>query len=156
MLRVVVAVVLSVSLLSVTLPAMETAGEESSARRVEADLDRLRTAINDVHAREAATRGGPGARRVVTVRIPASTWTSGGVEYVALGGPPGDDGDSRWDIVWQLSGNETPERQRVGPPVAVDSESSSQLVLRDPGTHQIAVSLVERRANRTVVLDRLD
>ena len=159
MLRVVVAVALSMALLTVSLPALETARRDHSAQRVTGELDGLTAAIEDVHAREGAVPDGTaGARRVVTLRLPARTWTDAGVEYVAVGGrldrsPPGE-GDEV-DLSWQVTGRQPRERRIHGVAVEArtDAGGDGPLVLREPGTHRLAITLVER-GNRTVVVVR--
>jgi len=156
MLRVVVAVTLAVALLSVTLPALETARASHSDHRIAAEIDGLTAAIDDVRTRESAVEAGTGGtRRVVTVRLPSETWTSVGTEYVAIGGYPDDpalDGNGT-TLAWRVAGGQPRERQL--PDVTVEpkghGDSDGPLVLRDPGPHRLAISLIER-GNRTVVV----
>lgn len=159
MLRVVVAVALSVALLAVSLPALETARRDHSHQRVGAELDRLATAIRDVHAREAAVRDeSASTRRVVTLRLPARAWTDAGIDFVAIGGTPDRPPTSEREaptFVWQVSGGQREKRELRAIHVEVRTQRNGDgpLVVREPGTHRLAVSLVAH-ANRTVVVVR--
>lgn len=154
MLRVVVAVVLTVALLAVTLPALETARHDRSAQRVQGELDGLTAVIRDVHTREDAVPAGrAGARRVVTIRLPARTWTDAGVEYVAIGGSPPDTGmdeRTKTTFAWQVTG-QRPHERRLDIPVEGGPPNEGPLIIRSPGVHRLAISRV-RRGNRTVVV----
>ncbi|MFD1586946.1 hypothetical protein ACFR9U_08120 [Halorientalis brevis] len=162
MLRVVVAVTLSVALLTVTLPALETARRDRSDRRVTAELDRLAAAIQDVYAREAAVSpDATGAQRIVAVRIPTRSWTGAAVEYVAIGAhPERAEVDERNETTfgWQVSGARSRTRRLADVPVeaATPGDGDSPLVIREPGRHRLALSLVVRDGQRTVVVRRVD
>lgn len=159
MLRVVVALGLAVALLAVSVPALETARSEHSDRRVSAELNELTAAIADLQAREAAVRTDRvQPRRVVTVRLPGRSWTDAGIEYVAIGGHPDRPaGDERTEsaIVWRTTGGRV--RTRSLPGVSVEADTADRddgpLVIREPGRHRLAVSLVARE-HRTVVTVR--
>ena len=161
MLRVVVGVTLSVALLTVTLPALETARRDHSDHRVAAELDGLTAAIRDVHAREAGvSANAAGARRVVTVQLPPRTWTDAGVEYVAIGSHPdhaGVDERNETTFVWQVSGSQPRTWRLTDVPVeaATPSGGDTPLVIREAGRHRLAVSLVVRDGQRTVVVRRV-
>lgn len=160
MLRVVVAIVLAVALLSVSLPALDTARHDHSEQRVHATLARLTAAIADVHAREAAVReGAAGAQRIVTVRLPARTWADAGIEYLAIGAHPdhpGVDEANESTFVWQVTGNQPQERRVTSVPVEADTESDENpLVIQEPGVHRLVVTLSERRNRTVVVVKRL-
>jgi len=161
MLRVVVAIVLAVALLAVSLPALETARHDHSEQRVSAALDRLTATVQDVHAREAAVgEGMDGARRVVTVRLPARTWTDAGIEYLAIGAHPdrhGVDETNESTFVWQVTGNEPRERRLTDIPVEADTDGGENpLVIREPGIHRLAVTVSERRNRTVVVVEQLE
>ncbi|WP_136715815.1 DUF7311 family protein [Halorientalis salina] len=160
MLRVVVAVALAVALLAVTLPALETARADRSEHRVEGEIDGLAAAIEDVYAREsAAPAGSAGARRVVTLRVPAQSWTDAGIEYVAIGGRPDwSDVDDRNSTVlaWQVTGREPQERRIPDVTVAGDTGGDTgSVVIREPGIHRLSVALIERGDETAVVVRRV-
>jgi hypothetical protein len=160
MLRVVVAVALAVALLAVSLPALETARADRSEHRVEGEIDGLAAAIEDVHARESAVRAGSaGARRVVTLRVPAQSWTDAGIEYVAIGGRPDrSDVDDRNSTVlaWRVTGREPRERRIPDVTVAGDTVGDSgSVVIREPGVHRLSVSLTECGNGTAIVVRRL-
>ncbi len=162
MLRVVVAASLAVSLLAVSLPAVETARHDHSEQRIAAELDGVAAAIRDVHAREAGVSANEaGARRVVTVRLPPRTWTDAGVEYVAIGAHPDRPAvevRNQTTFVWQVSGSQPRTRRLSGVSVEAGPVNGNDepLVIREPGAQRLAVSLTERDGKRVVVVRRAD
>lgn len=78
MIRLVVGVVLAAALLAASLPAIEDARVDRTNAQVETTTSRLRVAAASLLATDAAVVG-PGARRVVTVRLPDRTLTSAAV-----------------------------------------------------------------------------
>lgn len=155
MLRAVVAVVLGAALLATTLPAVETAKRQRAAAHVAGEIDRLESAVADLRAREQAAVG-PGARRVVTVHIPHRDWTHAGVSYVALGGRPADARGDRngTTFAWRIEG--VGERTSHVAGVRVEAATGEgPLVLRDPGTHRVAVELAWRDGERRVLVSRV-
>lgn len=157
MLRAVVAVALATALLGTTLPAVETAQRERTETRIAGEVDRLATAIADLRAREQAVAA-RGARRVVTVHIPRRDWDHASVAYLAVGGrtdggPAVRDGTA---IVWRVDGG--PERRRRMPGTRVEPVATPcdrPLVIREPGRHRIALSLVWRDGERRVLVRRV-
>ena len=85
MLRVVLGVALAVALVAAATPALEDARTDRTERLAERELGRVGTAAESL-AREEA----PGARRTLTLSLPADSPTAAPVAYVALGGLPAD------------------------------------------------------------------
>lgn len=159
MLRVVLAVVLAAALLSVTLPAVETASRDTANARLAAGAERVTAAAADLHEREDVVRDGPGARRVVTVLVPAESWWSARVDYVAVGGRPTADGADRTAVAWRVRGSSERTRRVPGVRVVGDgaaADGSAPLVLESPGRHRLVLELTVRDGRRTVVVRRLD
>jgi hypothetical protein len=157
MLRAVVAVVLGAALLATTLPAVETAKHQRTETQVAGELDRLESAVADLRARDQATVE-PGARRVVTVHIPHRDWTHAGVSYVALGGRPVDARGDRngTTFAWRIDGGEERTNHVTGVRVeAAGMAGDRPLVLREPGTHRIAVELAWRNGERRILVSRV-
>jgi len=157
MLRVVVAVVLGAALFATTLPAVETAKHQRTDAHLAGEVDRLTAAVADLRAREQATAGS-GARRVVTVRVPHRDWTDARVSYVAIGGRPEAARGERNEttVAWRIEGG--PRRTRHVPGIRVDAVGTTgdrPLVLREPGTHRIAVELVWRAGERRLLVSRV-
>jgi hypothetical protein len=161
MLRVVVAVVLASALLAASLPGIELAARERSEATLTADADRLRTAIADLRHRETAVGNGPGARRVVTVEIPARFRTTTGVTALSLGGAPGQARSvsrSAVDLAWRVHGGEVKTRRLPGVRVAHYRDGrirDEPLVLESPGQHRIALTRIERDGERLIAVRRL-
>jgi len=164
-LRVVVVVVLTTALLGVTMTGLETAQRDRSSAVVARDVDRVVTVIEDVAAREAAVDPDEqGGRRLVTLRIPPRDWAHARVRSISIGvptdRPPAQSGDAQSTggsaIVWQISGGV--ERRHTLPGIRVASGNSpgQPLRLEEPGVHRLAVSLIDWRGNRTVILHRVD
>lgn len=158
MLRVVVAVALATALLSVTVPALDVAKRDRGSTQIERSVERLTAAVADLRDREAAVPAGEaGARRVVTVRLPARTWSTAGVEYLAIGGRP-DGSSGHAAAAWRVAGGHERARQVSGVRVEGDGARSPEgvLVVERPGTHRLELELVERDGRRIVVVRRLD
>lgn len=159
MLRAVMAVVLATALLATSMPALDAARRDHTAGAVRAELDRFETAVADLQAREEAVPPGTaGARRVVTVSLPARSWTDAGVAYVAFGGSPRDPESverERAEIAWQVRGGPLTKDRIPGAVVEPATGGCEPLVLRESGAHRLALSLVERGGRRVVVVRRL-
>jgi hypothetical protein len=161
MLRVVVAVVLASALLAASLPGVELAARERSEATLTAEADRLRTAIADLRHRESAVSNGPGARRVVTVQIPARSRTDAGVAALALGGVPEQSSPrsrSAVDLAWRVDGGDVTTWRLPGVRVVHYRDGrvrDEPLVLESPGEHRIALTRVEHDDERLIAVQRL-
>lgn len=157
MLRVVIAVALAAALLATTMPALETAQRQRTATQLAGEADRLATAVADLRAREQATVG-PGARRVVTVRIPQRDWTHAGTRYLAIGGRPGATGAAQDGaaFAWRVDGGDEQWRHVPGLRVVpVETCGGRPIRLREPGTHRIALELAWRDGERLIRARRI-
>ncbi|WP_254543351.1 DUF7311 family protein [Halomarina pelagica] len=140
MLRVVLAVLLAVALVGASLPAVERARVASSDAAVEREATALATAVERACAdSDPVTPGGPGARRVVTLALPARSWGHAGVERVRVT-PRG--------VRWRVRGGAR-HRLRFDGPAALDRP----IELRGAGRHRLRVAC-ERRAGRAVAVVR--
>lgn len=160
MLRVVLAVALATAVLAVSLPAIDTASTDRTDATIRAEVDALETAVRDLQRNDGAVpQGTNGARRVVAVRLPARGWTSARLEYLAIGGQIGGCQVDRngTTVTWRVEGGRTGTRRLAGVAVehAGDAGDDGPLVLREPGTHRLALALVKRAGNRTVLVRRL-
>lgn len=91
MLRTVLAVVLAAALVATANPAFESARTTRTERLVAGELDGIEAAGEGLVREESpAALGGPAPRRTLTVSLPAESPTTASVEYVALGGLPGE------------------------------------------------------------------
>ncbi|RXK48480.1 DUF7311 family protein [Halorientalis pallida] len=161
MLRVLVAVVLASALLAAGLPGIELAARERSEATLTAEADRLRTAIADLRHRESAVGAAVGARRVVTVEIPARARTAAGGATLALGGVPWEsrsDGRSAVDLAWRIDGGPITTRRLPGLRVVHYRDGrirDEPLVLEAPGEHRLALTRIERGGRRLLAVRRL-
>jgi hypothetical protein len=161
MYRAVVAVVLASALLAASLPGVELAARERSDATLAAEADRLRTAMADLRHRESAVRTGPGARRIVTVGIPARSRTAAAVTALALGGVPEWSAPSNRtavDLAWRVEGGPVTTRRVPGIRVVHfrDGRAADEpLVLDAPGEHRLALTRIERDGEALIAVRRL-
>ncbi|WP_439025563.1 DUF7311 family protein [Haloarchaeobius sp. DT45] len=134
-LRPVLSVVLAVALLAVTAPALDDARAHRSDQQVSTDLARLDRAAAGLVASEDRTAG-PGARRVVTVRLPAEGWTTRRVDWVTVGGTPGDP-DPRV-LSYRLTGGPV---RHVRVAVALHTPQERPLVLEGSDEYRLVLTL---------------
>lgn len=159
MLRAVFAVTLAVAMLAVTVPAMETAGVATADTRTETAVE---TVIDEMRAlaisEDPVPKNHQGARRFVTVRLPARSWTTAGVEYVSIDGAPGEPSPSsnRTAFAWKVTGG-TMQTTHV-PSLRIRAsarDGNGPLVLERGGRHRLRLSLVAADGERPlVVVDR--
>lgn len=83
MIRALLAVALAAALLAASLPAVESAAADRTAAGLDRDVDRLEQA-----GASLLVDDDPGARRVVTVTLPASSLVAVGVDTFAVGCEP--------------------------------------------------------------------
>lgn len=148
MIRLLVAVTLAVTLLGVTLPAVEEARTRHADALLRGELRELRADARSLLAREDPVPPGvAGARRVVTVRLP----TTGRGTAVRLGTRAGRTDALAWGSAPLHSlVTRFPLRTVVDGRLLRDGQP---LRLRAPGRHRLALGL-RRIGGRTVVTVR--
>lgn len=147
MIRAVLAVALAAALVGAALPALEEGRHRRTEALLDAELADVRTAAASLADGDDATRPGlPGARRTVVVRIPERSTTDARVASVSIRGRTGDDGAT---LACRLAGGD-PLRKSLDVPVRLPGGS---IVLREPGTYRLALTL-DRVGGRTVVTIR--
>lgn len=160
MLRVVLATVLAAALVGTAFHALDSAARDHANADLERTAERLTAAAADLRDREQAVPAGrTGARRVVTVRVPAEDWTTAPVEYLAVGGRPTDQpSGSAPAVSWRVAGSYEQTRHVTGVRVVGRDETGHDgvVVVEEPGTHRLALTLVEVEGRETVVVRRLD
>lgn len=139
MFRVLCCAVLALALLAVALPAVEHAGEQRTASTLRDDAARLERAANALWTDDDAAVGVVGARRRVTIRVPAASPTSAGVERVAV-----VDGGLRYALV-----GGDPVRVPVRAPIRTPD---GPVVLDGAGRHALTLSLVRADATGALVV----
>jgi len=130
--RLVIGVVLTASLVAVAAPAMSTASADAADSSVERQVTALSERLERVVATNDPTRG-PGARHVTTLRLPARSVTSTGVEWLRF--------ESRGGVglaSWQVSEGQAGTARISGVPLRAPD---GNLTLREPGPHRIVFSL---------------
>ncbi|GAB3686220.1 hypothetical protein GCM10028857_17940 [Salinarchaeum chitinilyticum] len=146
MIRVVVTVLLAIALLAASMPAVEHAGADRSEEQLRSGVRNLDAAATALAESEEAVPGTVGARRTVAVRIPAADIGAAGVERFAISGS-----DRRY--AFRVEGRDETVRFGTVPVHTLDGEP---LVLREPGTHELVLALVEIGGDRRVVVARLE
>jgi hypothetical protein len=146
--RLVLTVALAVAVVAAVLPTVDRARVESADRAVRGEMDALGARSAALLAAEEPTPVGPPPRRLVRVSLPAAGWGSSGVDYLAVGGPPGGPvlaRDGTTVFTYRLS--ERPER-RVRLPTPL-RPAGSPVVVRGEG--RLLVLELVRSGDRTVV-----
>lgn len=162
MLRLVLAVALAAALLAVVTPALEDARATRTERLTARELGRIESAAEALVHEES-----PGARRTLTVSLPARSPTAAPLAFASLGGIPdrtaagatSETADtSGWDLLaYRIAGGSTVVRRvgvdlrvvRDGETVASDSRA---LVLSGGETYRLTLRLVRIRGRLTVVV----
>lgn len=154
MIRVVIAVVVATALLAASLPAVDSARADRTAAQLDGELAALSDSAASLVDRDDATATGlPGARRVVSLTIPARSWTAAGVDSVTVGCR---DECRRPTVSYTLDNGRT-RRVHLDLPLVV---ADGPLVFRASGTHRLTLTLergdVERQpgSSGTVVVVR--
>lgn len=151
MLRVVLAVALTATIVATVTPAVEEASKHHSAAAVTEGAATIERAGLSLLATDEHTPGA-GARRSVTFRLPARTPTNAGVEYVAVGGPPDapDTVTRRGVIVYRVTGG---EQRRITLDVPLYAPDGP-VVLRGEGDRRLQLRVVRVDGRRVVVVRR--
>lgn len=132
MIRVVLAVVLTVVLLAAATPAIDEGKTARTAIHLDGATDRLDRAARSLLAHEDPTRPSvAGARRIVTLRLPARSWTASEATLRIDGGA---------DRLAYRVGDGRPRRTILR---GVDLRTpDGPISLRTPGRHRLVLSLV--------------
>ncbi|ADQ68024.1 hypothetical protein C499_16117 [Halogeometricum borinquense DSM 11551] len=139
MIRVVLAAVLAVAVLGASLPAVEDARADRTATRVDTSVERLSAAGSALaYGSDATSDAAVAPTRTVTFSLPSPTWTSAGIDYVAVGGQPGGQGN-RSVVTYAVAGG-TEITRRLSLPVALRTPNGP-IVLRGYGDRPISVAL---------------
>ncbi len=174
MIRVVLAVLLAASVLAVALPAVDDARTTRTSGAMASAAERVSRAGRALVAGDDPTAPTvPGARRVVTVRVPADSWGQRGLQSVTIRGERGGatatdatrggataTGTTRFDLAdssgrvdaaltYRLSGG---GRRRL--PLAVEGASvrtPDGPVVLGPGRRSVTLTLVADRGLAVVV-----
>lgn len=157
MIRTVLAVALAAALLAVSQPAIQQAGRERTATTVADEIDGfVERAHHLIDTDDATAR--PGARRIVTVDLPADERLAAGVDRLSfeprLEGDDRDDGTARSAIAWVIDGGD--RHERVLDRLRLDTDDGRPLRLSEPGQHRLVLSLRGSSANPSVHVERFE
>jgi hypothetical protein len=130
--RIVLAVVLTVALFATVLPAVEEGRTTRTAILMDDVVDRLERAARSLRAHEDPVRTGlTPARRTVRFRLPSRSWSTVGASLRV---------DGRDDAVTYRLDGRRPHRVPIS---GVDIRTpGGPVVVRDPGTHRLVLELI--------------
>lgn len=152
MIRVLLAATLAAAVLAASLPAVGDARADRTATAIDAAVDRL-SATGSALAYESDPTGDPATAptRTVSFPLPAPSWTSAGVDAVAVGGSPDGPGD-RPVVVYAIRGGEETTR-RLSLPVPLRTPGGP-VVLRGRGDRSVSLSLRRTVGGPVLVVTR--
>lgn len=136
----VLAAVVAAALLAAALPAVETARTDRTAAAMDRTVDRVERAGSALLAEEATDAG---ARRVVTVSLPARSFTAAGVDQFAVRCSR----DCR--VSYRVAGGELQSRRLPSVPLATPG---GPVTFSTPGTHRLALGLRRQDGSRVVTV----
>ena len=153
MIRTVLAVFLALTLLSLSVAALDHGATVRTERGLEADLATLEAeATALLEDEERPPTGEPGPQRVVTITLPAESPTAAGVDYVTVGDSldASTDTDDRPIVAYRLEGG--PERV-VHVDAPIEPAGSEPIVLRGSGDRGLRLTLEYEEGERVVVVE---
>lgn len=143
MIRTVLAVVLAVTLIATTVPAVERAGIDRTEQTITNDLESLdEQALTLLNTEEVAE--GPGAKRTVSLTIPEGGIVAAGTDRITI---------RTTNITYKIDGK---AKQTVRPraPI-VRPEDAGPLVFASSGSHEIELQPVWRDEHRKIMVTAL-
>jgi hypothetical protein len=159
MLRVVFAVVLAVAITAAATPAIDQARTARTQSLVRSQVTALDTTVDRLVAFEnAVARGTPGARRLVTIRLPTDSPGTKRLHEFRIRSLRNETHPDAAVVSWTTAGTERSFRRLIGTEheVPIRTSDGSPLVLRDPNHHRLVVRLVRERGTRSVRVGRAD
>lgn len=118
MIRAVLTVALALALVGASMPAIESVRADRTATVLGSGIDDIRRAAAALVDHEAPTETGvSGARRVVTLDLPESSWTAVGVDAVVIRGDDGADSDVSFATVEYTLDTGRTDRVRLDVPL---------------------------------------
>lgn len=135
MLRIVLAVVLATALLGVSQPVIEDARRDHTETAIRTEIQRVERAATDLLDEDDPTSG-DGARRVVTITLPAESWTDAGIGVVTFKRSRDGQGGR---VTWAL--DHGPVHVRHLPAIPLRSGSNGPFTLQTPGRHRLVLTL---------------
>lgn len=152
MIRYVVAILLTIAIVSIAAPAVDQAAIASSERVLStnaAEIDRAATSL--VKSEDVPPDGYPAPRRIVTVSLPAETETSVSVSRFEIERVT----DAHTAITYRVSGGETHVVTVDAPIVHATPRENRSLELGGSGVKSLVFTLeVDQRGDPVVVVTR--
>lgn len=147
MIRAVLAVLVVVAILAVSQPTLQQGRIDHSATLLADEVEQLVQQGQDLVRTDEAI-GGPGARRIVTIDLPASGRFAAGTNSVEIqGGRPST-------IEWAVEGSTT--RRRVLESLRLRTPAGEPLVLARGGEHRLLLTLRGSPGDPIVDVSRFD
>lgn len=147
MIRVVLAVALTVALVGVSAAGIDRAGAVATEESVRGDLAAVERAATSLLETEAVPPGGqPGPRRTVAVALPADSPTTAAVAYVSI-----ERGDTGSVATYRVDGR---AERRLRFPVPIVCACEGPLVLEGSGERRLRLTLEREDGDRIVVVER--
>lgn len=147
MLRVLVAVALSVALLAASMPAIQTARVDHAHDRMEMEVDSLVATASRLQERnDPAPHGLTGARQTVELRLPDAGWTAAPVAYLEIPGPASElsPGTVRYRVAEGRERTRSTAAPVVGPPGGLRLDSATG--------HRLRLEYTQRRGKPVVMV----
>lgn len=145
MLRAVLAVLLVAAILAVSQPVIQQGRQDHAATLLGDEVDELVEQAVDLVATDEATDG-PGARRIVTIELPAERRFSAGANYVVI------DGGTPSTVEWAIDDGTT--HRRVLEDVRLRTPDGDRLHVRGSGRQRLLLSLDGRPGQPVVEVSR--
>lgn len=147
MLRAVLAVLVVVAILAVSQPAIQQGRQDHAATLLAAEVEAFVDEGKDLVRTDEAVDG-PGARRIVTVELPAAQRFSAGASHVEItGGEPST-------VEWAVEGGAT--RRTVLERLDLQTVDCDPLRLERPGDHRLLLTLVGSPGDPVVEVRRFE
>jgi hypothetical protein len=133
--RLALAVLLTVALLAVSLPAVDDARRERTAAGTDRAVDRLAAAATSLQHDDPVRERALAPRRLVRFRLPAPSWRAAGVDAVRIAAANGTEPAG---VTVDLP-DRRPMTHRLDAPIRTPG---GPLVLTDPGLHRLRLRLL--------------
>lgn len=147
MIRAVLAVLVVLAIFGVSQPVIQQGRQDHAATLLAEEVDEFVEQSQDLVRTDEAV-GGPGARRIVTVELPADRRFSAGASYLEI------DGGARPTVEWATEGGD--RRRRVLDGLSIRTPGDGPLRLERSGTHRLLLSLGGSPGEPIVDVDRFD
>lgn len=147
MLRAVLAVLVIAAIVAVSQPAIQSGRQDHAATLLADEADGLVDNARDLVKTDEAING-PGARRIVTVELPAAQRFSAGANYVEITG-----GDTP-TVEWAVDGGRT--HRRVVEGLRIRTPNGAPLRLEGEGERRLVLGLTGPAGDPVVTVERFE